>query len=380
MIYLDNAATSYPKPRAVYRAVADTMRKCGGNPGRGSHKPARLASDAIYDMRETAGRFFSCEAERVVLCLNATYALNIAIKGLVTEPCHVLMSDLEHNSTRRPVLSLCRDIGCTCDVFPSCNGDREAVLGAISRLIRNDTRLVVVNHASNVCGIVMPVRAICRYCKKRGIRVVVDASQSAGHLPVDVKSMGADAVCMAGHKGLYGPAGTGLLLLGEGVEILPLLSGGSGMDSLSEGMPMLYPERLEAGTQSAPLAAGLAEGIRWIEKTGLHEIRSHECRLARLLAEYLSEMDGVTMYGSPFENCGGVILFNVDGYTPARVGTVLDERGICVRSGLHCAPMAHNTLGTGENGAVRASIGFFNTTVDVRRLADEVYALSKSLR
>ena len=160
MVYLDNAATSYPKPRAVYSTVSRVMRKYGGNPGRGSHRLARAASDALYDMRETAGDFFACDPERVVFCSNATHALNLAIFGLVREPCHVLMSDMEHNSTRRPILSLCRHMGCSCSVFPSCGGDREAVLGEISRLIREDTRLVVVNHVSNVCGVTLPVRAI----------------------------------------------------------------------------------------------------------------------------------------------------------------------------------------------------------------------------
>ena len=380
MIYLDNAATSYPKPRAVYSAVSRGLRRYGGNPGRGSHSLARAASDAIYDLRETAGRFFSCDPERVVFCSNATHALNLAIFGLVKGPCHILMSDIEHNSTRRPVLSLCRSMGCSCSVFKSCVGDREAVLGAISRQLREDTRLVVVNHVSNVCGVTLPVKAICRFCKKLGIKVVIDASQSAGHLPIDVSTLGADAVCMPGHKGLYGPAGTGLLLLGDGVELSPLLYGGSGMDSLSEEMPDAYPERLEAGTLAAPLAAGLAEGIRFIERVSPRVIREHECRLAHLTAEYLADMGHVKLYGAPFENCGSTVLFNVDGYTPAQVGTVLDGAGICVRSGLHCAPLAHRTLGTGENGAVRSSFGYFNTVIDVRRLADEVYMLAKGTR
>ncbi len=377
MIYLDNAATSYPKPRAVYSTVSRVMRKYGGNPGRGSHRLARTASDALYDLRETAGDFFACDPERVVFCSNATHALNLAIFGLVREPCHVLMSDMEHNSTRRPILSLCRHMGCSCSVFPSCGGDREAVLGGISRLIREDTRLVVVNHVSNVCGVTLPVRAICKYCKKRGIKVVIDASQSAGHLQIDMSTLGADAVCMSGHKGLYGPAGTGLLLLGDDVYLSPMFYGGSGMDSLAEGMPESYPERLEAGTLSAPLAAGLAEGIRFVRGMGTHLIHDHECRLARLLCEYLADMERVQLYGAPFENAGGTVLFNVNGYTPAQVGILLDEVGICVRSGLHCAPLAHRTLSTGENGAVRASFGYFNTVVDVRRLADEVYRLIK---
>ncbi len=377
MIYLDNAATTYPKPNCVYRETASAMRNLGGNPGRGSHTAAARAADALYDLRETAADFFEAEAENVVLTYNATHALNLAIKGLAEDGCHILMSDMEHNSVRRPVLSLCREKGCTCDVFESHMGEPILVLSSLEKHLKSNTRLLVTTHVSNICNVKLPLRTIAKFCAHHGIRMIVDASQSAGHLPLSMRELGADAICMPGHKGLYGPAGTGLLILKGNTDVKTLLEGGSGADSLLPQMPHTLPERLEAGTLSAPLAAGLARAIRWVSSVGLGDIRAAECNLALSLASRLCDMDFIKTYASPLNHVGGTVLFNMDGFSPAELSRELDRLGICVRSGLHCAPLAHSTVGTGEDGAVRVSFGHFNSLSDVKRLVSALFSLKK---
>lgn len=378
MIYLDNGATSFPKPASVYSEVIKTMKKCGGNPGRGSHTLARRAADAIFDLRECAAETFNASPENVILTYNATHALNLAIKGLAEDGCHILMSDIEHNSVRRPVLSLCRNRGCTCDVFPTFNGNAEMIIESLTRLVRDNTRLLVMCQSSNITSFVLPAYEIGKFCKKHGIAYVVDASQSAGHVPIDCGRMMADAVCMSGHKGLYGPAGTGLLIVRDGQMLEPLLEGGSGVNSLEDGMPDFYPDRLEAGTMSAPLAAGLRCGINEVNRVGIENIHAHEAALSSLLIDYLYEMNCITVYRIGGRQLGSTVLFNIDGLPSVRVGELLDGAGICVRCGLHCSPLAHKKLKTGDGGAVRVSFGMYNTTDDVRRLVSELYVIVKS--
>lgn len=378
MIYLDNGATTFPKPREVYTAVARAFHRCGGNPGRGSHEAARLAADCIYDARLAASELFSCDVENVVLTYNATHALNLAIKGLATKGTHVLISDIEHNSVRRPVAALEKTHGITFGVFQTFGGDRERLLASLENVLTDNTSMVVSVHTSNICGITLPVSDIAKLCRRRGITYIVDASQSAGHLPIDFSALGADAVCMAGHKGLYGPAGTGLLLLRDGIEPETVIEGGSGIDSLEVGMPALLPERLEAGTLSAQLAAGLAAGIRWVSRVGVNGIRAHEGELSRILAEELTEMRGVTLYGYYPERDTSTVLFDLNCVSPTSLAAQLDTYGICVRAGLHCAPLAHRTLGTPEDGAVRVSFGYFNKREHVKKLVDCLRRVRKS--
>ncbi len=380
MIYLDNAATSFPKPRPVISAVTQVMRHHGGNASRGSHRLAREATEAVYSAREAAGELFGCKSENVVLTYNATHALNLAIKGLATDGCHILMSDLEHNSVRRPVIALCKTRGCSYDVFGSFGGDPDLILSGIKSLLKPSTKLLVCTHVSNICNVQLPIHAIARLCRARGITCVIDASQSAGHLNIDLDSVGAAAICMPGHKGLYGPQGTGLLLTADGLETRTLLEGGSGVTSEDEDMPRELPERLEAGTMAAPLLAGLAKGISWVRSVGVDTIHRHESELSMLCTDYFADMDSVLLYDDVFTNLGGTVLFNVKGISPARLGEMLDREGICVRSGLHCAPLAHRTLGTGENGAVRASFGYYNHWGDVRALVDAVWRISREVR
>ncbi|MCQ2455796.1 MAG: aminotransferase class V-fold PLP-dependent enzyme [Clostridia bacterium] len=374
MIYLDNAATTWPKPECVYTETDRVMRYCGGSAGRGSHKLSAAASECLYSMRETAGMLFGCEPENVIFTHNATHALNLAIKSFATDGSHVLISDLEHNSVLRPVTALGK-MNVTFDVYGSHFGSAEAVIRDIKSKIRQNTSLVVACHTSNVCGITLPIEKIGALCRKKGIAFVVDASQSSGHRAVDLTSSGADAICTAGHKGLYGPQGTGLLILRGDRQLSPLLEGGTGINSLEREMPELLPERLEAGTQSASLAAGLDAGMKWLMKTGLSVISCRERELAAGLTDELLSMKKVRVFAP---SCtGSTVSFNIDGMPPSGVGEKLDRVGICVRCGFHCSPLAHRTLGTGENGSVRVSFGAFNEMREVRFLRDVVYTLTR---
>ena len=380
MIYLDNAATSFPKPSSVSREMVRCMQKYCGNPGRGSHALSLAAAEKVYECRaELAALMNAGNAENVVFTLNATMALNMAIKGLIRDGDHVLISDMEHNAVLRPVHRLAADGRITYDVFPTYPTDPSRspaeICAAIRQRIRPNTRLLVCAHASNICSAALPLDAIGALCHEHGILFVVDASQSAGHLPIDVGQMQIDALCLPGHKGLFGPPGTGALLLGDGIRPDTLLEGGSGYNSRDPFMPDDAPERYEAGTLPTAALAGLCEGIREIRRQGVATIREHERILVSLLKERLLECDRITLYAS--HHSGGILLFNVDGIPADGVGQLLNERGFCVRSGLHCAPLAHATLLTPPSGAVRVSPALFNTAAQINAFADCVSELLK---
>jgi len=277
MIYLDHAATSYPKPLSVIRAQVLCMRDGGGNSGRGSHALAMTAAKKIFECREVAARFFGADSpEQVVFTPNTTAALNIAIKGLLHKGDHVLLSDMEHNSVFRPIYKMARKGRISYDVFPTFpqkqNCTAQDICREICKRIRPNTKALVCAHASNICSRVLPLDAIGEICAQRGILLIVDAAQSAGHIPINMKESGIDALCVPGHKGLWGPQGTGMLLLRRGLVADTLMEGGSGVDSLEGDMPQSSPERYEAGTLSAPLIAGLCEGIRCVERVGIEAI------------------------------------------------------------------------------------------------------------
>ncbi len=265
-VYFDNAATSFPKPPRVIKEVTRALNICG-NPGRGSHRLSRAASEILYDCRERAAEMFGSEPERVVLTMNATHSLNIAIKGLTHRNEHVLISDIEHNSVLRPLCKMA-DRGVNFDVYNTFGGNEEKILDSISSKIRGNTRVIVANHASNICNIILPIGKIGKLCRDRGIIFIVDASQSAGRIPIDMRNMNIDALCMPGHKGLMGPQGSGLLIFGDNVDLTAdtLIEGGSGSNSLDVRMPDELPDRFEAGTLMTPAVAGLSAGIEWIKK------------------------------------------------------------------------------------------------------------------
>lgn len=359
MIYFDSAATTLQKPPAVARAAAWAIGHMASI-GRGGHAPAMRAADTAFACREAAARLFHVEdPEQVVLTFNATHGLNIAIKSLVKAGDTVVISGYEHNAVSRPLAAL---EGVTVKVASSPLFCPETAVKAFEEAMTQEVSCVVCNHVSNVFGYIQPVEAIAALCRTRGIPFILDASQSAGCCPIDMTGLGAAFIAMPGHKGLYGPQGTGLLLCGG--KTRPLLEGGTGSASALQQMPDFLPDRLEAGTHNIPGVAGLLEGIRFVEERGQEAILSHERRLCAQAARGLAAMDGVTVYTAPGQT--GVLSFTVAGIDCEEIGESLGSAGIAVRAGLHCAPMAHRSAGTFQTGTVRVSFSVFNTEREVQ--------------
>ena len=371
MIYFDNAATTFPKPESVYREVRRCMEEYCGNPGRSGHSMSAAAEKTVYECRgELAQAYGGQNIENVVFTMNTTYALNMAIKSILRQSDHVLISNIEHNSVLRPIIAS----GCDYDVFDSC-GAAEKVIGDIRNKLTPRTRLLVCTHQSNICPIRNPIKSIGEFCRHNGIYFIVDAAQSAGVYPINIREYGIDALCLAGHKGLYGIQGCGAVIFSERFKgerarkLSTFAEGGNGVDSLDGHMPALLPERLEAGTLPTPAIAGLLEGIRTVKSLGINHIREHEQTLYRRLRERLCNDDGIEVY-CPHMNYGQTLLFNVKGVPSVRVADYLDGNGICVRAGFHCSPLGHKLLGTGSDGAVRVSFGAFNTLEEVDRFSN----------
>ena len=380
MIYLDHAATSFPKPRAVIEEMRRCMTQYGGNPGRSGHALSLAASNKIFECRTLAASLFGVDdPARVFFTMNTTQALNTVIKGTLREGDHVLISDLEHNAVYRPIVKLAEEGKITYDVFPTMVGDiRQSatrICAGIARLRRPETRMVIATAASNICSAMLPIAEIGAFCHRHGVLFVVDGAQAAGHLPLAVDSLALDALCVPGHKGLYGPQGCGMVILGKDFVPDSLYEGGNGVDSLSGFMPHESPERFEAGTLPTPAIAGLCEGLRWVMERGVDSVHVHEVSLYHRAREGLGNLKGVTMLAPMYE--GAVLSFNVDGLPSERVAGMLNERGICVRGGYHCTALGHKTLGTPDGGAVRASFGAFNTPYEIDALVTTVSSIAK---
>ena len=364
MIYLDNAATTFPKPKSVTNEVHKCLVEYCGNPGRGSHALALAAAEQIFSCREALSAFLGVGApERIIFTQNTTYALNFVIKGSLRQGDHVLISELEHNAVRRPICRLAEDGRITFDVFPVVGLTQDELLLHLESKLTPATRAVICTHASNICSISLPIAAIGALCQRHGIRLIVDAAQSAGILPIDMKAMHIDALAAPGHKSLYGIQGCGILALGENFLPEPLMEGGSGVDSLPAQMPAEPPERYEAGTLPTPSIVGLLEGVRSLMNKNAKKYAEQEKRLFVAARERLSTLSDISIYAPEHE--GSVLLFNKEGVPCAALGRYLSSKGICVRAGLHCAPMAHKALGTPNGGAVRISFGRYNTLSDV---------------
>jgi len=372
-IYLDNAATTFPKPAAVLKEVGLCLSRYCGNPGRGSHPLAMASAERIFDCRTAAAKLLGIEDPgNIVFTLNTTYAINLFLKGLLRKGDHVLISDLEHNSVFRPIYKMAKAEIIEYDIFPSMcccdNTSPTRICAGIARRMKPNTRLVICTHMSNVCSYTLPIREIGAFCHRHGILFAVDAAQSAGHIALNMKDMNIDALAAPGHKGLYGIQGAGLLALSRAIPLETLIEGGSGILSLEGEMPELLPERLESGTLPTPAIAGLWRGIEIVSEIGVESIAEHERMLFRKAKERLETMDAITLYAPQYE--GPTLLFNHAFLPSEELAARLGKKGICTRGGYHCSPLGHGTLGTPENGAVRISFGLGNTRTDIDRLMD----------
>lgn len=365
MIYLDNAATTLHKPPQVMDAVVRAMTAMG-NAARGAHGGALEAARTVYNTRVKLARLFGCpRPDHVIFTANSTEALNIAISGLIRPGDHVITTDCEHNSVLRPLYRL-EEGGAALDVVPADQLGRVAYED-LEALLRPGTRAVVCTHASNLTGNVLDIARIGEMARRRGALLIVDASQTAGALPIDMEAMGIDVLCFTGHKGLMGPQGTGGLCVRPGVEIEPWKVGGSGVHSYDRRQPREYPTRLEAGTLNGHGIAGLSAALDFLQEVGLEAIEAKERALMDRFYQAVSAMDGVTVYGD-FSQArrSAIVALNIRDYDSAAVSDELSETyGIATRPGAHCAPRMHRALGTTDRGAVRFSFSWFNTQEEV---------------
>lgn len=380
MIYFDNGATTFPKPDEVYDAVMKAMKEYGANPGRSGHKLAIRMGREIYETRELLAKLFNIDNPmNIIFTSNCTESLNLAIKGILSKGDHVITSSMEHNSVLRPLAALEKE-GVELTIV---KGDPTGKIKVedIANSIRSNTKLIVITHVSNLTGTIMPIEEIGRIAKEKGILLLVDAAQSAGVYDIDVKKMNIDMLAFPGHKGLLGPQGTGGLYIKEGLLLKEIKQGGTGSFSHVLDMPDILPDRYESGTLNGPGIVGLGAGIRYILNKGIENIRKHEEELTKHFIEGLMQIDKVKVYGPLNEKeQGAVVSINIGDEDSSEISFILDEKyDIQVRPGLHCAPLAHKTIGTFEQGVVRFSFGPFNTHDEldyalkaIREIAKEV--------
>ncbi len=382
-IYMDNAATSFPKPECVYRGVDFFNRYMGGNPGRGSSLTVLKSGSVLHETREALAELFNIsDSARIAFALNVTEAINIGLKGILNPGDHVITTSMEHNSVARPLYVLSSARGVEWTAVPCSPLDGSLDPEELRKAIRPHTRMICMLHASNVTGTIMPLTQVGDIARENGILFMVDAAQTAGVLEVDVVRQNIDIMAFTGHKGLLGPQGTGGIYVKPGLYIKPLKEGGTGSASESLIQPDFMPDMYESGTQNTPGIAGLLAGVNFIKETGLAKIHAHEQALTRMLLEGLQEMKKVRVYGP--QNTSrrtAVVPFNIQGLDCGEVSFILDnEYGITTRSGLHCAPLAHETLKTKALGACRLSPGFFSTEMEVMEVIKAIAAIYRRQR
>jgi cysteine desulfurase family protein len=384
MIYFDNAATSWPKPPGVVEALVHFLEAVGANPGRAAHQRAIESGRIVYDTREAVAELFNApDPLRVIFGANVTEALNLALRGYLRPGDHVITSSMEHNSVMRPLRALERK-GVDLTVV-ACSPEGLLEPADVEAAIRPNTAMIVLNHASNVVGTVLPVRDVGRIAREHDVLLLVDAAQTGGAYPCDVQIDEIDLLGFTGHKSLYGPMGTGGLIIGERVDVdrlRPLTRGGTGSNSELEQQPDFLPDMCESGTPNVVGLAGLGAGVRWVLEHGVEEIRAHEVAMTERLIGGLRAIDGVTVYGGlDAESQTATVSFNIAGMVPSEVGLRLDEDyGIMCRVGLHCAPAAHRTIGTFPGGTVRFGLSAFNTLEEVRKGIGAVRTLAEEAR
>lgn len=376
MIYLDNGATSFPKPLSVRQNVDISLKKFSANPGRSGHSLSLRAAKEIFECRKRLKELFNVNSEEeIIFTENCTMALNTVIFGLLSEGDHVLISSMEHNSVTRPLESL-KDKGVTYSTFDYSYDDNVTV-DNVRNLIKPETKLVICTHASNVFGFRFPIERICALCHAYGILFCVDSAQSAGVFDIDVGTNQYDFVCMSGHKSLYGPMGTGVLILNNR-NLKPLLYGGTGTESVKKSQPEGLPEKFESGTQNMNCISGLKAGVDFVKNRGIKNIYNHEYKLAKRLFNGLANNRKVITYNKSFDygKVAPVVSFNIDGVYSEDLVAKLNKYGIMTRGGLHCSPLAHTTMNTIENGTVRVVPGAFNTINDINYLLNIIRKLT----
>lgn len=381
-IYLDNASTTFPKAPNVASAMADYITKYGININRGSYALAYDIEDTIYTTRQRLHTLFNGhDPSHVIFTQNVTMSLNMVIKGLLKAGDHVLISSMEHNAVMRPLTQLL-DKGITFDIIP-CDVTGSIQLESIETLIRPNTVAMIINHASNVCGTVQPIESISSICKAHNLHFIVDAAQTAGVIPIDVKACHIDALCFTGHKGLLGPQGIGGIILTKEMAqtLIPLIAGGTGSFSHLETMPTHMPDAFEAGTLNLPGIIGLNEGLSYIESVGMENIHNHELALTKTFLEGLHSITGVNIIGKQdIQDRTAVVSITIDGLDAASIAYELESNRIMTRVGLHCAPRAHQTLGTYPEGTVRFSFGYANTLEDVESALSALHTIVKNTK
>lgn len=383
LIYLDNGATSFPKPEEVYTFMDHYYRNFGVNPGRSGFDLCMEAGEVIDTTRKQLTKFFNgTDYNRLCFSYNSTDALNLIISGLLEKGDHAISTTIEHNSVLRPLYHQSEYNGVEVDYIPV---DSKGFVDPddFSRAFKRNTKLVVVNHASNVIGTLQPIKEIGALCQKHGIPFAIDASQSAGKVPIDLEEQNLDIVVFTGHKSLLGPTGIGGLYVREGIEIRVTRAGGTGVRSAVKTHLFEYPYRLEYGTVNSVGVAGLHAGVKWLEERGVQNIHEHEMKLTKMLRDGLQDVEGVTLYCmDDLTDHIGIFLFNVDGFEALNVGTLLDvDYNIACRTGLHCAPLIHEHLGTAEiHGAVRFGIGPFNTEEHINTAIEAVKEIAAMKR
>ncbi len=372
-MYLDNAATSFPKPESVYVAVDSFLREIGGSSGRSSYGRSRMAQEKVLETRKAIAKLFNIHnLSRIIFTINCTEALNLGLKGILKRGDHVISSSLEHNSVNRPVFKLAsKGISVT---WVSCDPRYGVDLDEVSRKIKKNTRMIMLTAGSNVLGTLLSIAEVGAIARQRGTIFFVDGAQTAGSLPIDVEAMNIDLLACSGHKGLFGPQGTGFLFIREGIELETLREGGTGSLSGSKMQPDFLPDRFESGTLNGPGIAGLGAGVEFVLQEGLERIAQKEKALTTQLWEGLEGIGKVKLYGpEPSLLRTSVVSFNIEGLHCEDVGSILDSVfQIEVRTGLHCAPGAHELIGTFPEGTIRVSPGYFNTQEDIEALIQAV--------
>ncbi len=367
MINFDNSATSFPKPAAVKKAVLTALSHYGGNPGRSGHLLSIKTAEAVYSARYAAAEFFGAEVDNVIFTQNCTHALNMAIKGVAENGCHIIISNLEHNSVLRPVHALSLNNSCSYSVA-EISHDNYTTIENFSKLITPKTKMIICTLGSNVTGQITPYRQIAELCRKHDICFIADGAQACGVIPVKL-SDGINILCTAGHKSLYGPSGTGLLITDGKHKIAPIIEGGTGSTSLEASQPDFLPDALESGTVNTAGIIGLGAGIKFVQKIGIDKIYAHENMLCKKFIDEMKKLKNVVVYRD--ERCKSylpVVSFNIKGYTANEAAEILSNHGFALRGGLHCSGLAHTSIGTIPDGTIRFSPSIFNKTSEIETL------------